>query len=288
MENRATDRVRAGHQSQDRPGSWLDDPAVAAGAGGSSDRVNGMDRRRFLLTSLAGAFAAPLAAGAQQRTRIHRIGVLSTADGPEWEAFRLGLRELGYVDGENIVTEYRWHRGEFDRLPNLAAELVALNVALIVVSSPRPTAVAKAATTSIPIIFVSVADPVRWDSCRAFDSPGPNHRIFDLRTRGIRRKGTGATQGGDSHSLTRGRPDQPRQPHASSSPPGHHCRRGGVENADSDSGGPEFQRAGNRFRGRGQRTRGRNERVWGSCARCPTISSPFLDVRLVVCEHGPC
>jgi ABC-type uncharacterized transport system substrate-binding protein len=139
-----------------------------------------MDRRRFLLTSLAGAFAAPLAAGAQQRTRIHRIGVLSTADGPEWGAFRLGLRELGYVDGENIVIEYRWHRGEFDRLPNLATELVALNVALIVVSSPRPTAVAKAATTSIPIIFVSVADPVALGFVSSLRQPGAKSPDFRL------------------------------------------------------------------------------------------------------------
>ena len=119
-----------------------------------------MDRRRFLLTAMAGALTRPLVAGAQQGTKVWRIGVLSTADGPEWDAFRQGLRTLGYTEGRNMVIEYRWHAGKFDNLPAFAAELVSLKVDLIVTSAPLPTRAAKAATATIPIVFVSVADPV--------------------------------------------------------------------------------------------------------------------------------
>ena len=104
LPDRAAHQVRAGHQPQDRQGPRPDDPAVAAGAGGSGDRV--MDRRRFLLTSLAGALAAPLAAEAQQAGKVYRIGFLSgssrAASKPAVEEFRQGLRELGYVEGQNI------------------------------------------------------------------------------------------------------------------------------------------------------------------------------------------
>src|SRR5215475_5197778 len=118
-----------------------------------------MDRRRFLLTSLAGAVAAPLVAGAQQ-VKVWRVGILSTADGPEWDAFRQGLRTLGYSEGRNISFEYRWHAGKFDSLPTLAAELVKLNVDVILTAGPQPTRAAKAATAAIPIVFVTVGDPV--------------------------------------------------------------------------------------------------------------------------------
>jgi putative ABC transport system substrate-binding protein len=132
-----------------------------------------MDRRRFLLTSLAGVLATPLAAGAQQQ-KVWRVGILSTADGPEWDAFRQGLRTLGYVDSHNLVLEYRWHAGKYDRLPSLAAELVRLNVDVIVTSAPQPTLAAKAATSSIPIVFVSVADPVRLGIVESLSRPGGN------------------------------------------------------------------------------------------------------------------
>jgi len=85
----------------------------------------GMDRRHFLLTSLAGALGVPLAVGAQQAKKV-RIGVISTADGPEWEVFRQTLRALGYAEGRNLEFEYRWHGGKVDALPAFAAELVSL------------------------------------------------------------------------------------------------------------------------------------------------------------------
>ena len=98
-----------------------------------------MDRRRFVLTSLAGAFAGPLAAAAQQAGKVPRIGFLSLTSPsdrpPLLAAFRQRLRELGWVEGQNIVIDYRYAEGRVDRLPNLAAELVRLKVDLIIASA---------------------------------------------------------------------------------------------------------------------------------------------------------
>jgi putative ABC transport system substrate-binding protein len=136
-----------------------------------------MDRRRFLLTSLAGAIAAPLAAEAQQGGQVARIGVLAVsaaAFSPRIEAFRKGLREHGYVEGKNIVFEYRDAEGKLDRLPDLAAELVALNVAVIVTASPPAVRAAKKATSTIPIVFAAVGDPVAMGLVKSLARPGQN------------------------------------------------------------------------------------------------------------------
>src|SRR5262245_2437148 len=120
-----------------------------------------MDRRRFLLTSLAVTLAAPLAAEGQKVGTIPRIGFLpSTKPLPgRIEAFRQGLGELGWVEGRNIVIEYRFSEGRFDQLSGLAAELVRLKVDVIV-ATPTPAAVAaKNATGTIPIVMVTVGDP---------------------------------------------------------------------------------------------------------------------------------
>src|SRR5262249_20816507 len=111
---RTAHQVRTRHQPQDGQGAGTDDPAVAAGAGRSGYRV--IARRAFVASLTGGLLAAPLAAQAQQRGKLWRIGVLSTADGPEWEAFRQGLRALGYVEGQNVFIEYRWHAGKFENL----------------------------------------------------------------------------------------------------------------------------------------------------------------------------
>src|SRR5215470_18725715 len=79
---------------------------------------------------------------------------------PGREAFRQGLRAFGYVEGQNMFIEYRWHAGKFENLPALASDLVKLNVDVIVAAGPQPTLAARAATAAIPIVFVSVYDPV--------------------------------------------------------------------------------------------------------------------------------
>ena len=122
--------------------------------------------RRELLAALGGAAAGwPLAARAQQAA-IPVIGYLNLAS-PESDAssrltgLRRGLNETGYVEGRNFVIEYRWAGNQADRLPALAADLVQLRVAVIVSPGTLPALAAKAATTSIPIVFGIANDPVR-------------------------------------------------------------------------------------------------------------------------------
>ena len=121
-------------------------------------------RRREFITLLGGAAAWPLAARAQQPTK-PVVGVLSaewpnavTAD--RLRAFRQGLNDTGYVEGRNVMIEYRWAEGRNDRLPALAAELVRLPVNVIVSFGSTPASIAaKAATTTIPIVFATGGDP---------------------------------------------------------------------------------------------------------------------------------
>src|SRR5436305_13461159 len=122
-----------------------------------------MDRRSTVLALLA-LGAAPFTAEAQQATKVARIGYLANnpATSPYLrETFLQGLRDLGYVEGRNLVIEYREAEGKADRLPALAAELVALKVDVILGAGSTLTArVAKEATTTIPIVFAAVGDPV--------------------------------------------------------------------------------------------------------------------------------
>ena len=137
-----------------------------------------MDRRRFLLTSLAGALAVPLAAECQQATKVTPIGYLSgpslSANAARIEAFRQGLRELSYVEGQNIVIEWRSADGQFDRLPALATELVRLKVAVIVTSGGALTRRAKEATSTIPIVMTNDPDPVGDGFVASLARPGGN------------------------------------------------------------------------------------------------------------------
>jgi len=129
-----------------------------------------------------GMLAAPLAAEAQQPVgKPARIGYLSFRSGPSHleEAFRQGLRELGYVEGQNLVIEYRWADFKPDRASTLAAELVRLNVGVIVsTSGPIPATAAKRATETIPIVFIA-GDPVGFGLVTRLDRPGGNLTGFD-------------------------------------------------------------------------------------------------------------
>jgi putative ABC transport system substrate-binding protein len=136
-----------------------------------------MDRRRFLLTSLAGAFAAPLASQAQQAVKVSRIGFLSprsSSDVGRLAAFRQGLRELGYVEGQNIAIESRWAEGTYDRLPGLADELVRLKVDVIVTYAAPAIQAAKRATGTIPIVMAGAIDPVASGLVTSVARPGGN------------------------------------------------------------------------------------------------------------------
>ena len=115
---------------------------------------------------------------AQQPARIFRIGLLITAsasvDSARVEAFRRRLRELGYVEGKNIVIEYRYAEGKLERLPALAAELVQLKVDVIVTTGVQPVLAAKKASATIPIVFASSSDPVGAGIVSSLDRPGGN------------------------------------------------------------------------------------------------------------------
>ena len=139
-----------------------------------------MDRRRFLLTSLAGALAAPLAAGAQQAAKVYRIGFLGQGDASHTgeqnvlTGFRQGMRELGYVEGQNLVIEHRWAEMNFDRLPALAAELVQLRVDVITPVATRASLAAKQATTTVPIVMLLSLHAIESGLVTNLAHPGGN------------------------------------------------------------------------------------------------------------------
>jgi len=137
-----------------------------------------MDRRRFLLTSLAGAVAAPLAAMAKEQGRVPRVGVLAPrtrADAaPFVDGFLRGLRERGWVDGKSIGLEYRFADGQYDRLPDLAADLVRIKVDVILAGSSSSAVAARNATRTIPIVMGTSSDPVELGLAGSLARPGGN------------------------------------------------------------------------------------------------------------------
>lgn len=132
------------------------------------------DRRAFIGSAAGGLLTLPIATFAQQITKLPRIGILGSTYGTAWDAFRRGLRELGYVEGRNITMEWRWAEGKPDQFPQLAGELVELKVDLIVTSSTQAALAAKQATSSIPIVMAISSYPERMGLAESLAHPGGN------------------------------------------------------------------------------------------------------------------
>src|SRR5215831_4901079 len=133
-----------------------------------------LGRRRFMTAIAGGLLAAPRLVEAQQAAKVPRVGYLANNPGAP-EAFLQGLRDLGYIEGRNVVIEYRDAAGKPERFPALAAELVARRVDVIVTAAGTPAAMAaKQATGTIPIVFTAAADPVTSGLVASLARPGGN------------------------------------------------------------------------------------------------------------------
>jgi putative tryptophan/tyrosine transport system substrate-binding protein len=134
-------------------------------------------RRRFVQALIGGLSLALFDAAAQRVAKVYRIGFLWDAP-TVWphalQGFRHGLRDLGWIDGKNIIVEYRWAEGHFERLPAMVEELVRLKVDVIVAPTSIYTGAAKQATSTIPIVFASHADPVGSGHVISLGRPGTN------------------------------------------------------------------------------------------------------------------
>jgi putative ABC transport system substrate-binding protein len=136
-------------------------------------------KRRAFITLLGGAAAAwPINADGQQPSTLPRVGYIFSFIPEEgqhfWEACRLGLRELGWIEGQNVALEPRWAHGQHERLPRLAQELVGLNVNVLVTAATPASLAAQAASPITPIVFVAVADPVDVGLVASLARPGGN------------------------------------------------------------------------------------------------------------------
>jgi putative ABC transport system substrate-binding protein len=137
-----------------------------------------MDRRTFLGSVSCGVLAVPLGASAQQQGKVWRIGMLETVsrelNAANLDAFQSGLRELGYVEGRNLIIEYRSADGRSERFPGLVAELIGLKVDLIVTRGTPASLAAKRATRTIPVVMANAGEPVETGLVSSLARPGGN------------------------------------------------------------------------------------------------------------------
>ena len=141
-----------------------------------------MRRIGLAVILILGLTLAPLAAGAQQAEKVRRIGFLSAAiRGSQVEdAFRQGLREHGYIEGQNLLVEWRYAEGRHDRLTGFVAEFVRLKVDVVVTLAPEAALAAKKETAAIPIVFTQVPDPVASGLVSSLARPGGNLSGFSI------------------------------------------------------------------------------------------------------------
>jgi putative ABC transport system substrate-binding protein len=139
-----------------------------------------MDRRAFIGTLSGGLLVAPLVVGAQQTTKIPRVGVFvpGSPSGDQFQqlrqAFLKGLRELGWIEGQTVVIEMRWGEGRIDEFPRIASELVALPVDVLVAWGPQVIRAAQQATPTVPIVMAVVHEPVAFGFVKSLARPGGN------------------------------------------------------------------------------------------------------------------
>jgi putative ABC transport system substrate-binding protein len=136
-------------------------------------------RRREFIVFVGTAAGWPLAARAEQQSSIPVIGFLNSASPQPFanyvSGFRVGLKQTGYIDGQNVTIEFRWAEGDYDRLPEMAADLVRRKVAVLASTGGPPSVLAaKAATTTIPIVFTIGTDPIRLGVVTSLSRPGGN------------------------------------------------------------------------------------------------------------------